>query len=225
MDIHSATIPRADTSGGANSDEHESKSKNELLQLMVQKDKVEAELKALGTVLDSHKVSMNTSLTTFDGYPRDDIDVPQIRTTRARIIHLRNDYKSLMDQIEIGLHAHHAVIATSLDTNSKTPKESSGISQSFQPPFAKIKTVSPNSPAELSGMQVGDYIKQFGTINALNHQNLSKLAEIVSSNKDKPISVLLSRKQSGIEIEKLISLIPKTGWGGPGLLGCHIIPL
>jgi len=24
-----------------------------------------------------HNVNMNTSLTTFDGYPRDDIDVPQ----------------------------------------------------------------------------------------------------------------------------------------------------
>jgi 26S proteasome non-ATPase regulatory subunit 9 len=44
---------------------------------MAEKDRVEAELKALGQVLDSHGVHMNTGLTTFDGFPRSDIDVPQ----------------------------------------------------------------------------------------------------------------------------------------------------
>ena len=44
---------------------------------MIQRDRLEEELKALGSVLDSHGVTMQTSLTTFDGYPRADIDVPQ----------------------------------------------------------------------------------------------------------------------------------------------------
>jgi len=54
---------------------------------------------------------MRTTLTTFDGYPRSDIDIAQIRTTRARIIHLRNDHKALLICIEEGLHAHFAAAA------------------------------------------------------------------------------------------------------------------
>lgn len=33
------------------------------------------------TDTEQHRVNMNTSLTTFDGYPRDDIDVPQSITS------------------------------------------------------------------------------------------------------------------------------------------------
>ena len=51
-----------------------------LQELIAQKDNLEEELKALGSVLDSHNVTMQTSLTTFDGYPRSDIDVPQSNT-------------------------------------------------------------------------------------------------------------------------------------------------
>jgi 26S proteasome non-ATPase regulatory subunit 9 len=49
---------------------------------------------------------MSTSLLTFDGYPRPDLDIAQIRTTRARIIPLKNDYKDLMARIEKAMHAH-----------------------------------------------------------------------------------------------------------------------
>lgn len=45
--------------------------------LIKRKDDVEAELSALGSVLDSHGVNMQTGLTTFDGFPRSDIDVAQ----------------------------------------------------------------------------------------------------------------------------------------------------
>ncbi|KAI5271647.1 putative 26S proteasome regulatory subunit [Ascosphaera acerosa] len=57
---------------------------------------------------------MTTSLLTFDGFPRTDIDVATsqfyttFRTTRARIIHRRNDYKSLMDVLEKKMHEHFA---------------------------------------------------------------------------------------------------------------------
>ena len=47
---------------------------------------------------------MNTGLTTFDGFPRADIDVAQIRTTRARIVRLKNDYKDVMAKLEVAVH-------------------------------------------------------------------------------------------------------------------------
>lgn len=81
-----------DLSNGVGSD------KSSLMEIIAEKDRVESELRALSSVLNSvsclpessrisitliyrlpsqHGVNMNTSLTTFDGYPRDDIDVAQ----------------------------------------------------------------------------------------------------------------------------------------------------
>ncbi|OJD12576.1 hypothetical protein AJ78_06854 [Emergomyces pasteurianus Ep9510] len=105
-DIHAPTVDSGPTSTPArNGRELSSLSLNELFE---EKTRLETELKALSSVLDSHGVNMSTSLTTFDGYPRDDLDIAQIRTTRARIIHLRNDYKDVMDKVEQGVHAHFA---------------------------------------------------------------------------------------------------------------------
>lgn len=126
---------------------------------------------------------MNTSLTTFDGYPRDDIDVAQVRTTRASIIRLRNDYKELMRRIEDGLHKHHAGVAAntspslSASAGSSLPTRSA---QSRDTPFAKVNTVAPGGPAETAGLRVADVILRFGNVNASNHEKLSKVAEVVS---------------------------------------------
>lgn len=124
---------------------------------------------------------MQTPLCTFDGYPRDDIDVAQIRITRSRIIHLRNDYKGLMNKIEKGLHAHHAIIAASLAAapSSITPPSSVAAAQLIEAPFARVNTVAPGSPAADAGLQPGDYIKRFGSANILNHARLAKVAEVV----------------------------------------------
>jgi len=193
---------------------------------MKEKDVVEAELKALGAVLDSHKVTMTTSLISFDGYPRADIDVAQIRTTRARIIHLRNDYKHLMKRIEAGLHSYHATLADHPPTVifPATATESSVSTSSIQTPFAKINNVAAGSPAAEAGMEKGDYIKLFGPVNAFNHEKLSKLSEVVSVHEGKPIMVLLSRKVGGVDVDREVTLTPKQ-WSGVGKLGCHILPL
>ena len=69
--IHEPSVPSANGNSSNKPDEPT------LQELMIQKDKLEEELRTLGSVLDSHNVTMSTSLTTFDGYPRSDIDVPQ----------------------------------------------------------------------------------------------------------------------------------------------------
>ncbi len=148
-----------------------------------------------------HGVNMNTSLTTFDGYPRDDIDVAQsvphsvvlcgsivhfsiVRTTRARIIRLRNDYKSLMSRIEAGLHAHHAEARNhpaqqSGSASSQAPTAAAG---SLEAPFAKVNSVVAGSPAEEAGLRAGDKIRRFGDVDWINHEKLSKVAETVQRN-------------------------------------------
>ncbi|KAK1752401.1 ras family-domain-containing protein [Echria macrotheca] len=166
-------------------------------ELQRKKDNVEAELMALGSVLDSHGVDMNTSLLTRDGFPRADIDVAQIRTTRARIIHLRNDYKELMAVIEKHLHEHFAslddgderVAAVSADTS--TLRDS--VPETLDRPFAKVNSVVDNSPALTAGLKPGDLIRSFGYVNVDNHDNLRRVAECVQANEGQNILVKVSR--------------------------------
>ncbi|KAF3088934.1 putative 26S proteasome regulatory subunit, variant 3 [Orbilia oligospora] len=134
---------------------------------------------------------MQTPLTTFDGYPRDDIDVAQIRTTRARIIPLVNDVKALMIEIEKALHAHHAEptgTSTSADSSSTSAAPPTTAPQTETPVieavFAVVDQVSPSSPAEQAGVQVGDKVKRFGSVGALNHEKLAKVAAEVQQNEN-----------------------------------------
>lgn len=110
-----------------------------------------------------------------------------VRTTRARIIRLQNDYKALMSKIEDGLHAHHASLQAS---DSLPPSSSSqgsaaaragraGGPDGIEHSFARIGGVSTGSPAEDAGLRVGDQITTFGNINWMNHEKLSKVAETV----------------------------------------------
>ncbi len=91
-DLHTPTVPSGPTTRLQGNDA--GISRLSLLDLIDRKEGLEEELKALGSVLDTvsdqksrnsscltckskHGVNMNTALTTFDGYPRDDIDVAQ----------------------------------------------------------------------------------------------------------------------------------------------------
>ncbi|KAI5866618.1 hypothetical protein GGS23DRAFT_279659 [Durotheca rogersii] len=202
-------------------------------ELQVKKESLEAELKALGGVLDSHGVNMATPLITPDGFPRADIDVAQIRTTRARIIHLKNDYKDIMNTIEKHLHEHFASIQ---DTEEAAPASTStgraenllgdSIPATLEEPFAKVNSVAAGSPAEVAGLKPGDEIQNFGYVNKANHDDLKKVAECVQGNENETILVKVSRRvESSRRQELQLNLVPRRSWGGRGLLGCHIIPL
>lgn len=111
-----------------------------------------------------------------------------VRTTRARIIHLRNDYKALMSKIELGLHEHHAKYQAS--NLSSMPTSSHASSSGIKPPeqnlsdtpFAKVNSVQTGSPADDAGLKAGDRIRKFGHVNWINHEKLSKVAEVVQRN-------------------------------------------
>lgn len=200
-----------------------------LNQLITRKDNLEAELKALGSVLDTHGVTMQTGLTTLDGFPRSDIDVAQVRVTRARIIALRNDWKDIMDKIEKGLHEHHANIQASeaLKTSTEQSQPSTEERPSTEPetPFAKVNSIEPGSPANEAGLKVGDKIRRFGSANWSNHERLRKVGEIVSQNLGRPVLVKVLRESRGRAEELDLRLTPRQGWGGRGSLGCHILPI
>lgn len=112
-----------------------------------------------------------------------------VRTTRSRIVHLRNDHKELMNRVEKFLHEH---FANASDDESAAPltngaTSSAGIlpdadSPVLDEPFARVNTVAPSSPAERAGLKAGDEIRNFGYVNRSNHDNLKKVGECVAGN-------------------------------------------
>ncbi|KAF2127907.1 26S proteasome non-ATPase-like protein regulatory subunit 9 [Dothidotthia symphoricarpi CBS 119687] len=228
-DIHAPTVSSGPTSSGYSNGIP--KEQLSLQELIAEKDRLETELKALGQVLDSHGVHMNTGLTTFDGFPRSDIDVAQIRTTRARIIRLKNDYKDLMTRIEKGLHEHHARLAEQAQNGSATEFQTqtghSAAPTALEAPFAKVNSVVAGSPADSAGLKVGDTITKFGWVDWTNHDRLTRVAEAVSQNEGIPITVKALRPSTsgGPSVSVQMQLTPRRNWGGRGLLGCHLLPL
>ncbi|KAF7563512.1 hypothetical protein G7046_g631 [Stylonectria norvegica] len=218
--LHAPTVPSGETSAPQRNG---NKGQVSFAQLQRQKDDVEAELKALGSVLDSHGVNMDTPLLTRDGFPRADLDVAQIRTTRARIIYLRNDYKDLMKVIERFLHDHFANVD---ETDTPAGGSSANGGPSILPDsdpvplddvFATVRTVAPDSPAETAGLRPGDQIRTFGYVNKSNHDNLKRVSECVQGNEGQNIFIRVSRLADGQRQELRLTLTPKKDWGGRGI--------
>ncbi|CAN8098866.1 unnamed protein product [Discula destructiva] len=233
--LHAPTIPSGPTTARASNGGAATLT---FADLQRRKENLEAELTALSSVLDSHGVDMNTRLLTADGFPRSDIDVAQIRTTRSRIIHLRNDYKDLMAKLEVHIHAHFASLAADAadDTESGATATTTATTDpavlrdfapaSLDPPFAKVNTVTPNSPAASAGLQQGDLVRNFGWVNAANHDGLRKVAECVQGSEGRGVVVKVSRISAAPSAREMqVTLVPRRDWGGRGLLGCHILPL
>lgn len=112
---------------------------------------------------------------------------PAVRTTRARIIHLRNDWKDLMALVEKRLHEHFASLqdtdaesASPANVDAALPRDS--IPETPDQPFARVNTVVENSPAAAAGLKPGDLIRNFGYVNLENHDDLKKVAECVQGN-------------------------------------------
>jgi len=90
--------------------------------------------------------------------------------------------------------------------------------------FAKVNTVAPGSPAASAGLQRDDLIEKFGPLTASSFvppSSLQPLADLVASNENRPITIrILRRSRQPI----FLTLTPTQGWGGRGMLGCHIVP-
>lgn len=100
-----------------------------------------------------------------------------------------------MSAIEKGLHTHHAL----LQQNQENQPSSSGQQPASQgedskeeaspnpaglieTPFAKVSSVVDGSPASEAGLKAGDTIRNFGGVIWMNHENLSKVADVVQRN-------------------------------------------
>ncbi|KAF9920135.1 hypothetical protein FBU30_010063 [Linnemannia zychae] len=184
---------------------------------------------------------MNDPLIDQSGFPRSDIDIVAVRTARSNIVRFKNDLKALMLQIEEALHAVHAEALKEkhkrdaekkkeqeLSGSASLPAQSSSIAshETHQDkplsPFARINAVAPDSPARDAGLVQGDKIVSFGPVDANTPNTLPTLSAHVQSHENRPIVVKVQRGDSP-DLVSLV-LVPKQGWGGRGLLGCHIVP-
>ncbi|XP_065361748.1 26S proteasome non-ATPase regulatory subunit 9 [Calliphora vicina] len=203
-----------------------------LFKLMSDKDKLETQINTYGVILSQNdNVGMTGPLIDTEGFPRNDIDVHQVRQARQQIICLQNDHKALMKEIEKLMHELHAEAkqahtsqqlshkAAGMDLNNSSSDDSEEMSDALpQKPFLKVKNVSVGSPAEEAGLRINDEISEFGSANANNfNKKLETIANIVKHMHDRRIPLKVLRNN---EILNLI-LIPHT-WSGPGLLGCNV---
>jgi len=191
---------------------------------MSQKDNIEAELDAQFSILKANNSDMTMPLVDREGFPRADLDIYAIRHARRRINELRNDYKDAMNEIEKALQAVYDP-----STVAPLPTISEGVTQRNRTEdveslsaFARVDGVAPNSPAAEAGLRREDLIVKFGSLtrSSFTATSLQPLADLVSVNENREIQVIVSRSGEIITIQ----LIPRNGWGGRGMLGCHIIP-
>ena len=92
-----------------------------------------------------------------------------------------------MSKIELGLHEHHAAQRASTLSSTAAPSQASRSNNTtnqdlVDTPFARVNSVVSGSPADDAGLKAGDRIRRFGNVNWINHENLSKVAEVVQRN-------------------------------------------
>ncbi|CAB0038788.1 unnamed protein product [Trichogramma brassicae] len=187
---------------------------------MKEKEKIENELQAARNILDTNNVGMTEELVDSAGFPRNDIDVYQVRHARHKIICLQNDHKAIMIKIEQGLHKVHQ-FANSGESQGATASTSSPTEEiCLLEPFLRVDLVSAGSPAELAGIQVDDFILEFGSVSNRNFKSLKDIGDLVESSRYKEVPVKIKRGSNTFAL----TLIPRP-WSGKGLLGCHVVPL
>ncbi|KAH7337002.1 hypothetical protein B0J17DRAFT_665794 [Rhizoctonia solani] len=207
------------------------------LALMAERDQVDQQLQAHISILSSHGVNMSTRLVDGQGFPRADIDIVTIRAARVRVIELRNDRVRLTNEIAQALvDVHNAAPQNSAGVKINgvngiselspigTPEPVAGTQNLSQPlvPFARVDGVAPGSPAQQAGLQREDLILAFGSLTARSFSNssLQPLAQLVTSHENRQLAVKVRRDGSEISLD----FTPRSGWGGRGMLGCHIVP-
>ncbi|MBW0510511.1 hypothetical protein O181_050226 [Austropuccinia psidii MF-1] len=186
---------------------------------------IELGLQAQYETLKINGTDLNTPLTDRNGFPRDDIpDLASVRVARTRIHELKNDLREVVD-----LLAQTLPLILSKNDNmlpqSTNNALGNGSFQSSMEPFAKVDLVLPGSPAELAGLKVDDQLVRFGHLNAKNHERLTALSTLATEHDGEELNVVWFRSNSGKRQMYSHELVPRSGWGGRGLLGFHIIPL
>ncbi|KAF7768572.1 hypothetical protein Agabi119p4_7815 [Agaricus bisporus var. burnettii] len=187
--------------------------------LILKKSSIETEIQSQISILQANNIDMTTPLVDTEGFPRADINIYAVRRARVRIIELRNDLRDVMNEAGRFLEEVYA----KPEPDSSMDNQEQGMQQDSLVPFARVDGISPGSPAAEAGMQREDLILKFGNLVKSSFEppsSLTPLATLVSQNEDKHIIIRIRRSGE----QKYLTLTPRQGWGGRGMLGCHIVP-
>uniref|UniRef100_A0A8D8WBL3 26S proteasome non-ATPase regulatory subunit 9 n=1 Tax=Cacopsylla melanoneura TaxID=428564 RepID=A0A8D8WBL3_9HEMI len=197
--------------------------REKLNQLMSKRTDLEGELQVYQGILSSNNVGLQESLVDGEGYPRQDLDVFQVRHARNRIICIQNDLRGIMKEIEENIHLVHSIDGASSQVTHNSRSIANGFTGTPTPalfnPIARIGDVVPNSPAFKAGLEKDDVILEFGPVNSSNFKSLQDFAGIVRSNVNQDIVLIVLR--TGGTRQRLV-LRPQP-FNGQGLVGCYFL--
>lgn len=176
---------------------------------------IEKKISELNEVLKAHGVGMHEELVDQEGFPRDDINVYEVRHARAKLIKEQTNYKLAMKKCEDLLMKYHS---QDLPEFMDKSERSSIVVQSHKK-MAVVGKVEPGSPSEHAGLREGDIILEFGKITGDNMRNINDISEEMNKNVNFYIKVVVKRDGQ----LKRFNLKPKT-WSGRGYLGCVLNP-
>jgi len=193
--------------------------------LMTKKSEIETEIQSHLSILRTNNIDMKTPLVDSEGFPRADVDIYAVRKARVRIIELRNDLRDVVDEIAKALEEVYArqPEAESRGQADDATKPEGEEDEDQLVPYARVDVVAPGSPAAEAGLQREDLILKFGGLvksSFSSPSTLTPLATLVSQNENKHIIIRVRRSGE----QKYLTLTPRQGWGGRGMLGCHILP-
>ena len=194
-------------------------------ELMSKKNEIEEEIRDLLQGLEEQGgVGMEGSLFDSEKFPRNDIDLYAVRSSRQKVIRLRNDHKAVMKEIENKLHQLHAEFKSNMlsqsDTQTTTMNSNQNSEILLEKTFARISMVAHGSPAEQAELKNGDLVLDFGSVNISNFTDMSDIGKVVQHSEGARVSVRVMRGSDRVGL----SLQPKR-WSGRGLLGCMVNPI
>lgn len=199
--------------------------------LISRKESLQAELDSQFSILKANNSTLQTPLVDSQGFPRADIDVYAVRHARVRIIELRNDLRAVVDELAVALEKVYDPATGVLGSQRETIRVED-VEDDVPPsrPFARVDGVAPASPAAQAGLKREDLILKFGTLTAnafaKDSRSLLPLATFVSTKENVTFDVLVQREVPDRPERQTLTLkfTPRNGWGGKGMLGCHIVP-
>jgi len=202
----------------ANQDDQGVVTREDILKLIKAREEIDEKIVALGGILESNRVGMTEPLVDQEGYPRNDIDVYQVRHARHKIICFQNDFKALTKRIDSSLAKYHQRLKEQ-GTNGTPMEVDNAAPDVVLSPIAKVNLVSEGSPAFHAGLKVDDVVLSFGSLDSTNFTELSQIGTLVQRSVGSMVSVKVKRNLQTVKL----ALIPGP-WSGRGLLGCNIIP-
>ncbi|KAL9242485.1 hypothetical protein vseg_016478 [Gypsophila vaccaria] len=216
--------------------------KAETVKLMDKRSGIEAEMNAvIQRLCQPGGPGLHANLVDSEGFPRTDIDIPTVLSDRRRLAELKNDHTDVTEKINQNILLLHAVKQGSKYSATSTSENSMEIDgpgssmskgaalasvEHVNPstaeanvvgyiPFAVVDEIADSSPAAEDGLQLGDQIVKFGSVES-GENMLPMLAEEVQRSQGSAISVAIMRHGALSNV----SITPRT-WQGRGLLGCH----